>query len=49
MCIRSVPTCPVIATKGAPSKLASATPVIRLVAPGPKVDKQTPALPVKRP
>ena len=48
-CIRSVPTCPVIATRGAPSELASATPVTRLVAPGPSVDKQTPAFPVSLP
>ena len=49
MCILSVPTCPVIATKGAPSRLASATPVMRLVAPGPSVERQTPALPVSLP
>ena len=49
MCILSVPTWPVIATNGAPSKLASATPVIKLVAPGPRVERQTPAFPVNLP
>ena len=48
-CIRSVPTCPVIAISGAPSEFASAVPVIRLVAPGPNVEKHTPAFPVSRP
>ena len=49
MCILSVDTCPVMATSGAPSELASATPVIRFVAPGPSVARQTPAFPVSRP
>ena len=49
LCMRSRDACPVIATTGLPSMLASATPVIRLVAPGPSVDRQTPALPVSRP
>ena len=39
----------VMATSGAPSELASATPVMRLVAPGPSVARQTPARPVSRP
>src|SRR5690625_207946 len=38
-----------MATSGALSRLASATPVNRLVAPGPKVERQTPAFPVSRP
>ena len=46
---RSRPACPVIATRGAWSRLASATPVARLVAPGPSVARQTPARPVSRP
>ena len=49
MCIRSVPTWPVIATSGAPSESASATPVTRLVAPGPSVARHTPACPVSLP
>ena len=47
--ILSVETCPVMHTSGAPSELASATPVIRLVAPGPSVARHTPAWPVSRP
>ena len=47
--IRSRPAWPVIATSGARSRLASATPVARLVAPGPSVARQTPARPVRRP
>ena len=41
--------CLAMAATGARSILASATPVIRLVAPGPNVAKQTLALPVSRP
>ena len=48
-CMRSVPTWAVIAISGAPSELASATPVTRFVAPGPKVEMQMPALPVSLP
>ena len=48
-CIRSVPTWPVMAISGAPSVLASATPVTRLVAPGPKVARHTPAFPFNLP
>ena len=36
-------------TTGLLSRLASAIPVTRFVAPGPKVDKHTPALTLKRP
>jgi hypothetical protein len=49
LCMRVVAPCPAIATTGARSMLASATPVMRLVAPGPRVDRHTPALPVSRP
>ena len=49
MCMRSVPTWPVMQTSGAPSMFASATPVMRFVAPGPSVPRQTPARPVRRP
>ena len=38
-----------IATSGARSRYASATPVSKLVAPGPRVERQTPAFPVSRP
>ena len=41
-------TCPVIATSGTESSFASAIAVIRFVAPGPEVAKQTAALPVER-
>src|SRR5262245_18316963 len=41
--------CPVMTTIGARSMFESATPVIRLVAPGPSVPRQTPASPVSRP
>ena len=41
--------CPVIATIGALSRKASATPVTRFVAPGPSVAIATAALPVRRP
>ena len=40
------PTCPVIATIGTESMLASAMGVTRFVAPGPEVAMQTPTLPV---
>ncbi len=49
LCMRVVAACPAMATRGARSMLASATPVTRLVAPGPRVAKQTPGLPVSRP
>ena len=49
LCSRYVPACPRMATTGARSMLASAMPVTRLVAPGPRVARQTPALPVSRP
>ena len=48
-CICSLETWPVMATSGAPSRKASATPVTRLVAPGPRVARHTPAWPVRRP
>ena len=38
-----------MATSGAMSMFASATPVTRLVAPGPSVERHTPARPVSRP
>jgi len=41
-------TWPVMATSGIESMYASAMPVTRLVAPGPLVAMQTPALPVAR-
>src|SRR2546423_1081306 len=41
-----VPTCPVMATIGAESILASARHATQLVAPGPLVAMQTPTLPV---
>jgi hypothetical protein len=41
-------TWPVIATTGTESSSASASPVIRLVAPGPDVAIHTPVLPVER-
>ena len=40
--IRSRPACPVSATTGAPSSVASATPVRSFVAPGPSVARHTP-------
>ena len=43
-----VATCPVIATMGIESANASASPVIRLVAPGPDVAIHTPTLPEAR-
>ena len=49
LCRRSSPPWPVIATNGLLSRWASATPVRRFVAPGPKVLRQTPASPVSRP
>ena len=44
----AVPTCPVMATIGTESSLASARQVTKLVAPGPEVAMQTPTLPVAR-
>ena len=49
LCIRSRPPWPVSATSGARSRNASATAVMRFVAPGPRVPRQTPARPVRRP
>ena len=49
LCIRSRSACPVSATSGERSRNASATAVIRLVAPGPSVPRQTPACLVRRP
>ena len=43
LCMPDRSTWPVIATTGAWSRLASAMPVARLVAPGPSVARQTPA------
>ena len=42
LCIRSRSAWPVSATSGERSSSASATPVVRLVAPGPSVPRQTP-------
>ena len=39
---------PVMANTGMPLSCAQATPVIRLVAPGPEVAQHTPSLPVSR-
>jgi hypothetical protein len=39
---------PVMTSIGMPLSKAQATPVIRLVAPGPEVAQQTPILPVSR-
>ena len=49
LCIRSRSAWPVSATSGERSRNASATPVSRLVAPGPSVPRQTPAPRVRRP
>ena len=49
LCMPESSTCPVRATMGALSSVASAMPVARLVAPGPSVARQTPGLPVRRP
>ena len=49
LCRRRVLPWPMMHTTGERSMLASATPVTRLVAPGPRVPRQTPALPVSRP
>ncbi len=49
LCRRLVDPCPMIATTGARSMFASASPVTKLVAPGPRVARQTPAFPVRRP
>ena len=49
LCMRSRSPWPVSATSGAWSRNASATAVTRLVAPGPSVPRQTPAVRVSRP
>ena len=49
LCMRWRSACPVSATSGERSRNASATAVMRLVAPGPSVPRQTPARPVSRP
>ena len=49
LCMRWRSACPVSATSGERSRNASATPVMRFVAPGPSVPRQTPARPVSRP
>ena len=46
--ISLVGTWPVMATMGIESIMASTSPVVRLVAPGPEVAQQTPTLPVAR-
>jgi hypothetical protein len=49
LCMRSRSAWPVSATSGERSRKASATPVTRFVAPGPRVPRQTPARWVRRP
>ena len=49
LCMPARPVWPVSATSGAWSSVASPTPVARLLAPGPRVARQTPGLPVRRP
>ena len=49
LCMRSRSPWPVRATSGERSRKASATAVIRFVAPGPSVPRQTPARWVRRP
>ena len=49
LCNRCVVPCPVSTRSGARSMFASATPVIRFVAPGPNVPRQTAGIPVRRP
>ena len=49
LCMRSRSAWPVSATSGERSRNASATAVMRFVAPGPSVPRQTPARPVRRP
>jgi hypothetical protein len=49
LCMRSRSAWPVRATSGERSRNASATPVIRFVAPGPSVPRQTPAPRLRRP
>ena len=49
LCMRSRSPWPVSATSGERSRKASATAVIRFVAPGPSVPRQTPARCVSRP
>ena len=49
LCWRDESACPVSTSMGARSMLESATPVIRLAAPGPRVPRQTAGSPVSRP
>ena len=49
LCMRWRSAWPVRATSGERSRKASATAVMRFVAPGPSVPRQTPAWPVRRP
>ena len=49
LCMPARPVWPVSATSGAWSSVASPMPVARLLAPGPRVARQTPGLPVSRP
>ena len=49
LCMPARPVWPVSATSGAWSSVASPTPVARLLAPGPRVARHTPGLPVSRP
>ena len=49
LCRRLLSAWPVSARTGARSMFASATPVTRLAAPGPRVPRQTPTSPVRRP
>src|SRR3569832_2494338 len=49
LCRRLVSAWPAMATSGAGSILASATPVSRLVAPGPRVERHNPTRTVRRP
>ena len=49
LCSRRVLPCPMMHTTGERSMFASATPVTRFVAPGPRVPRHTPAFPVNRP
>ena len=46
--MEEVATCPVTATRGTESMNAVASPVTRLVAPGPEVASTTPVRPVAR-
>ena len=49
LCSRCVVPCPVSTSMGARSMLESATPVMRFVAPGPRVPRHTAGWPVNRP